>query len=309
MHRPLFPHPLILQQTKESLHNAARMLQVAEPRAFLHWEIGAEHLQVFIEDIRKELRISALAMQHSDRHHSHHQLLPSQQNLVLALSLRRVFQQLHHHADHFLVLIGVRRNQTRSLRSAKLTTNTEKRTDTRSRPEAASSNHASTRRLPPYPCSPPCGSPQSLPDKPSIGRAPSKHHMHCFRGLGTSGRLQIQSCCTVCKRLTFLPAPLSSHIPDMAPFRVRGKLRTPFVPILHVKRSSGLPAQYEQGLTNSVNGTGTDWVPAEKGGCDSWNCQGEGGMPIFGEESGILESEVSLQTAERASNVFWREMT
>ena len=95
----------------------------------------------------------------------------------------------------------------------------------------------------------------------------------------------------------------------MAPFRVRGKLRTPFVPILHVKRYSGLPAQCEQGLTNSVNGTGTDWIPAEKGGCESWNCQGEGGMPRFGVESGILESEVSLQTAERASNVFWREMT
>ena len=93
------------------------MLQVTEPRAFLHWEIGTEHFHILIEDIRKELRISTLTMQHSDRHHSHHQLLPSQQNFVLALSLRGIFQQLHHAADDLLVLIGLCRNQTRSLRS------------------------------------------------------------------------------------------------------------------------------------------------------------------------------------------------
>ena len=31
-------------------------------------------------------------------------------------------------------------------------------------------------------------------------------------------------------------------------------------------------------------------------------------MPILSEESGVLESGVSLQAADRISKVFWREM-
>ena len=93
------------------------MLQVAKECALLHRVVGAEHLSVLIEHIREEFRIAAPQMQHSDGHHSHHQLLIPQQNLVLPLPLRGVVQQLHDPPRDVLVRVGLSGDQTRSLRS------------------------------------------------------------------------------------------------------------------------------------------------------------------------------------------------